>query len=142
MSAKGTTVTTAILPSPAQGGMSATRRWLSTAYTVVVIGLAAVIGLTQLPHAGMQAAHQPELWLVAALALLAGTQAFISAVPGGEPVVICPTICFTFAILLCWGLGPAIIAQLLAVVVVAWKLKLPFMDAAMSGAQYALAFTA
>jgi diguanylate cyclase (GGDEF)-like protein len=135
-------VTTASLLNPAHSAGTPTRRWLSTAYNVVVIGLATVIGLTQLRHAGVEATHHTELWLVAALALLAGTQAFVAAVPGGESVVICPTICFTFAILLCWGLGPAIIAQLLAVAVVAWKLRLPIVDAALTGAQYALAFAA
>ncbi len=117
-------------------------RWLAAVYYVIVVGLAAGIGASQLADTGAHSAHDAELWLVAALALLAGTQAFLAAVPGGQPVVIYPTICFTFAILLCWGLGPAIVAQLAAVVVVAWRLRLPIADAVLTGAQYALAFGA
>jgi diguanylate cyclase (GGDEF)-like protein len=135
------TVTTVIMP-----GTTATprpmRRRLIAAYYAVVIGLAAVVGIVKLMHTGLPAAHHAEVWLVAALALLAGTQAFVSAVPGGETVVICPAICFTFAILLCWGLGPAIIVQALAVIVMARRLRLPMIEAALAGGQYALAFTA
>ena len=70
----------------------------------------------------------PELWIMTALAGLAGTQAFTSAPPvtGIEPVVLGPSLCFTFAILLSWGLAPAIVAQTLAVAVVAWRLRRPF----------------
>jgi diguanylate cyclase (GGDEF)-like protein len=133
-------VTTVIMPTTATPQPA--RQRLIAAYYAAVIGLAAVIGVAQLIHTGLSVTHHAEVWLVAGLAVLAGTQAFISAVPGGESVVICPTICFTFAILLCWGLGPAIIVQVLAVMVVAWRLRLPIAEVALVGGQYALAFAA
>ena len=51
----------------------------------------------------------PEFWLMAALALLADARTFMAIGRRGRPVIVCPSLCFTFAILLCWDLGPALI---------------------------------
>jgi diguanylate cyclase (GGDEF)-like protein len=84
-----------------------------------------------------------SMWLMATLAVLAGGLAFIETpAPGRSPMIVCPTICFTFAILLCWGLGPAIAAQALAVVLVRWKLRAPLVDGVKAWGQYTLAFAA
>jgi diguanylate cyclase (GGDEF)-like protein len=98
--------------------------------------------LTQLPYI-IDEAHIPPLWIMTALGALAGTQAFI-ATPASfrAPVIICPSICFTFAVLLCWGLGPAILAQSLAVAVVGWRLRRPVTEAIEALAQYTVSFAA
>lgn len=85
----------------------------------------------------------PEIWLMAALAVVAGMLAFIERpTPGRSPLIVCPTVCFTFAIQLCWGFGPAVAAQALAVVLVRWKLHAPMIEAVKAWGQYALAFAA
>jgi diguanylate cyclase (GGDEF)-like protein len=126
--------------SPSQVG----RRRLATGYNVAVLAL--VIGVTAVQFSSISYAvtHHPQLWMMTALAAFAGTQAFISTTPsaGVVPVIVCPTICFTFAILLCWGLGPALVTQLIAVVVVAWRLHRPMREAVGALGQYAVAFVA
>jgi diguanylate cyclase (GGDEF)-like protein len=118
-------------------------RWrLVQAYGVVVVALAAAITATQLPGVETTAHEFPNFWLMAGLTLLAGLQAFKVTRPGGTAVIICPTICFTFAILLCWGLGPAVLAQTAAIGVVAWKFRLPLWSSLVTASQYALSFGA
>ena len=103
--------------------------------------LVTVVLLTQLGSIGRDA-HIPALWVMTALGALAGTQAFIGVDSKPTPVIICPTICFTFAVLLCWGLGPAMLAQIAAVAVVAWRLHRPIREAIAAMAQYTLSFAA
>jgi diguanylate cyclase len=118
------------------------RRQVITASKLTVVVLTAAIVISQLAQVG-RVAGDPAFWLMTGLAALAGTQAFIASRPlVGSPVIICPTICFTFAILLCWGLGPAIVAQFVAVVVVAWRLRRPVAEAVAASVQYTLSFTA
>src|SRR5262252_10045073 len=87
-------------------------RWrLLQAYGVAVVVIAAVITVSQFTTLETTAHEFPKFWLMAGLALVAGLASFKVTRPGGAAVIICPTTCFTFAILLCWGLGPAILAQ-------------------------------
>ena len=80
---------------------------------------------------------------MASLAALSGVLAFIDRPPPGRaPMVVCPTICFTFAILLCWGLGPAIAAQVVAVAFVAWRMRRPVREAVEVAGNYTLAMAA
>ncbi|NUT19864.1 MAG: EAL domain-containing protein [Hamadaea sp.] len=75
------------------------------------------------------------------LAVLAAASAFVA----GDRLytaVVCPSLCFSFAILLCWGLGPAIVAQTLSVIVVAGKLKHTLRQAMLVAAEYAVALGA
>jgi len=77
------------------------------------------------------------------LALVAGTQAILVTAPRvGMPVIVCPTVCFSFAVLLCWGLGPAVIAQVGAVAVVVVRLHRPWREAVIATGQYAVSFVA
>ena len=88
-----------------------TRQRGKVAYDVTIGLIALIIFLTQIGPL-LEAASHPHMWLMASLATLSGVLAFIDRPPPGRaPMVVCPTICFTFAILLCWGLGPAIAAQ-------------------------------
>jgi diguanylate cyclase len=103
--------------------------------------LVIVVIISQFSHIWSESA-EPAMWIMAALGALAGTQAFIGVPSSAGPVIVCPTICFTFAVLLCWGLGPAVVAQCLAVAVVAWRLRRSVREAIAALAQYTLAFVA
>lgn len=119
------------------------RRRLSAAYYVLLGAVALAITLSQLDQFVAEASAHPELWLMTGLALLSGTLAFIETPPPGRTaMIVCPTICFTFAILLCWGLGPAIVAQIISVVLVAWRLRTSAREAIEAVGQYTLAFAA
>jgi diguanylate cyclase (GGDEF)-like protein len=117
------------------------RRW-SIAFSAVAVAIAVVIASVQLGDTRAAATHG-AFWLMSGLAVLAGVQAFMEApTPGRAPTIICPGICFTFAILLCWGLGPAIAAQLVAISAAQWRLRRPFGEAVLITAGYVCAFGA
>ncbi len=66
-----------------------------------------------------------------------------SAPPGRrQSSAVFPSICFTFAILLAWGLGPAIAVQAAAVAVSAWRMRHAPWRAFFNIGQYALALSA
>jgi diguanylate cyclase (GGDEF)-like protein len=94
----------------------------------------------------LQTRHAPgtggELWFLATLAVAAGAFAFVIADPSGGILVINPAVCFSFAILLSWGLGPAIAAQVAGVAAVTWRRRLPPLRALLVCAQFAAAFAA
>jgi len=118
-------------------------RALLTAYGVGVV-LLGLLGLALSSVAGELTGgfSHPEFWLMAGLALLADARAFIALGRHGKPVMICPSLCFTFAILLCWGLGPAIVVQAAAAGVVAWRMRYPPARAAVMAGQFAVATAA
>ncbi|MDT5028613.1 MAG: diguanylate cyclase, partial [Micromonosporaceae bacterium] len=121
------------------------RRPLFAVYAVLVVGLAAVIVASEFNELVHVAASRPEFWLMAVLTVLtvlAAARAFMTSGPRGAPVVIGPTICFTFAILLCWGLGPAVLAQMASIVVLVWRRRVSLRDSVLTAGQYALAFAA
>ncbi|GAA1888432.1 putative bifunctional diguanylate cyclase/phosphodiesterase [Asanoa iriomotensis] len=109
-----------------------------------LLSLVAAIGLVLTMVTGEFAAGvaRPGFWLLAGLAVLADARAFIATGRRGRPVLICPSLCFTFAILLCWGLGPAIAVQAIAAGVVAWRMRYPPTRAVLMAAQFAVASTA
>ncbi len=115
---------------------------------VAALGAATVIGIVVVtlgPESTTRNVYaSPELWITTALAALAGTQAFISSTPpnGVMPVILGPSVCFTFAILLSWGLGPAIVAQTLAMAVVTWRLHRPILEMVAALGGYSLSFIA
>ncbi len=106
---------------------------------VAVIGTAIALDFAQLRLA---ATARPMFWLMAGLTAVAGTRSFLASGRRGAPVVICPTLCFTFAILLCWGLAAATAAQVVAVAVVAVRLRHPATRAVAVAAQYTVCFAA
>ncbi|MCW6008627.1 EAL domain-containing protein [Micromonospora sp. CPCC 205371] len=80
-------------------------------------------------------------WLMAGLAVLVDARPFTP--PGRrQSSAVFPSICFTFAIMLGWGLGESIAAQAAAVVVSAWRMRHPPWRAIFNISQYALALTA
>ena len=130
--------------SSAVNSLSAFRhRSLVTAGIIVTVG-ALVAGILLDRHAELTSdLTSIQLWTMVALAMLAGSQAFVATESlTGQPVVICPAICFTFAALLCFGLGTALAAQVLTSGIVAWKLRQPLRDSTLSLGQHAVAFAA
>ena len=123
-------------------GLPSRQRALTAYY--VVVGLAtAVITMTQVGPAVTAVRAYPSLWLMIGLAVAAALFSFVDTASGARPAtVVSPTVCFTFAILLCWGLGPALLAQFLAIVVIAWKLKRPVREALDAAGRNALSFAA
>jgi diguanylate cyclase len=117
-------------------------RPLFTVHAVLVVGLAAVITASEFDQLVRVATSKPEFWLMTALTVVAATQAFMPSGRRGAPVVIGPAVCFTFAILLVWGLGPAVVAQVAAIVVVVWRRQVSLRESVLRAGQYALAFAA
>ena len=111
--------------------------------TLTVVVLVVVVVLSQ--WSAIRSGYaSPDLWIMTMLAAFAGTQAFISTTPpsGVTPVILGSTVCFTFAILLTWGLGPAVVAQVLALAVVGVRLRRPFVEMLAAFGGYMLSFVA
>ncbi|MBB5867595.1 diguanylate cyclase (GGDEF)-like protein [Allocatelliglobosispora scoriae] len=104
----------------------------------VIGGVLAVLSLAQVPLA----AQKGPFWVMAVLALGASAATYIPPSSTTLGAVVSPSLCFTFAILLCWDLGPAILVQGLSVVIIAVRTRLPWRDAVVGAARYAAAFGA
>lgn len=112
------------------------------AFYAVMVGSAVVLFLLHLGPL-RAAATDPAFWVMAALSMVAGTQAFMATVGERDvPAVVTPTVAFGFAILIAWGVGPAILAQTASVAVTAWHLRRPARDAVLAAARYAVALAA
>ncbi|MGK5674735.1 EAL domain-containing protein [Micromonospora sp. URMC 106] len=90
-------------------------------------------------------AELPELpaafWVMAALAVGCDARPFVP--PGRRQTsAVFPSTCFTFAILLGWGLGPAVAVQAVAVVVSGWRMGHAPWRTAFNAGQYACALAA
>ncbi|MGW4153583.1 EAL domain-containing protein [Micromonospora chersina] len=112
-------------------------------------GFVSVVGVVALlVSAGPLAALPDELphlpvafWTMAALAVACDARPFVP--PGRRQTsAVFPSTCFTFAILLGWGLGPAVAVQAVAVAVSGWRLGYAGWRTAFNGAQYACALAA
>jgi diguanylate cyclase (GGDEF)-like protein len=135
-------VATLRLPKELTAPGAPMRPRLYTAFLTVLVILGVAMVVADFAQFRTAATTKPTFWLMVALALLAATRSFVTAGTRGAAVVICPTLCFTFAILLCWGLSAALLAQFAAVAVVAWRLRHGTGRALFVAGQYALAFGA
>ncbi len=110
------------------------------AATVVLTGVAvALFSFTELSTTVREA--PASFWLIAILAVLVDTRPFNA--PGrSQASAIFPSICFSYALLLGWGLAPAIIVQTAAVVVASVRLRHAPWRAAFNASQYTLSFAA
>ncbi|MFC4145611.1 putative bifunctional diguanylate cyclase/phosphodiesterase [Micromonospora mangrovi] len=102
------------------------------------------VGVSVGPLAGLPA-RLPELpaafWTMAALAVACDARPFVP--PGRRQTsAVFPSTCFTFAILLGWGLGPAVAVQAVAVAVSGWRMGYAPWRTGFNAAQYACALGA
>ncbi|MEV0156417.1 bifunctional diguanylate cyclase/phosphodiesterase [Micromonospora sp. NPDC050686] len=80
-------------------------------------------------------------WTMAALAVACDARPFVP--PGRrESSAVFLSTCFTFAILLGWGLGPAVAVQAVAVAVSGWRMRHAVWRTGFNAAQYAMALAA
>ena len=108
----------------------------------VVVALAALLCAVPLSHLPATLPTLPAaFWAMAALAVLCDSRPFSPPGPRQSSAVF-PSICFTFAILLAWGLGPAVLVQAAAVAMSSWRLHHAPWRAVFNVAQYALALVA
>ncbi|WP_344751178.1 GGDEF domain-containing protein, partial [Micromonospora olivasterospora] len=110
--------------------------------------VAAVSALALLVSAGPLAALPDQLaelpvpfWTMAALAVVCDARPFVP--PGRrQSSAVFPSTCFSFAILLGWGLGPAVAVQAVAVLVSGWRMGYAAWRTGFNAAQYACALAA
>ncbi len=129
-------------PSTLRNAAPPERRGLFFGYVTVTSLLGGLIVVTQVPAVPHASTVAPvAFWLMALPALLVDARPF--STPGRRDAsVVFPSICFTFAILLRWGLGPAIMVQTAAVIIVGLRMHYALWRAAFNAAQYALSFGA
>ncbi|NLU79514.1 EAL domain-containing protein [Micromonospora sp. HNM0581] len=107
---------------------------LVAAVLVSVNGLASfVAALPDLPAA---------FWTMAVLAVACDARPFLPPGRGQSSSAVFPSTCFTFAILLGWGLGPAVAVQAVAVAVSGVRMRHAPWRTAFNAAQYACALAA
>ncbi|TDC43362.1 EAL domain-containing protein [Micromonospora sp. KC213] len=111
-------------------------------FVAVVVGLAALVAVPVLAGLPGQLRGLPAaFWTMAALAVVCDVRPFVP--PGRRHTsVVFPSTCFTFAILLGWGLAPALAAQTVAVAVSGWRMRHAAWRTAFNAAQYACALSA
>src|SRR5262245_37471014 len=126
-------------PSPVRPPAQPRDSVLYTGYLVAVITAAAAVLVISLPQF-VRATVIPSFWLMAVLAVLADAQTVITRGRKGSSIIVCPSLCFTFAVLLCWDLGPAIVVQSIAVLTVALRMRSPIWRALLIAAQYTISF--
>ncbi|MFG1952969.1 EAL domain-containing protein [Micromonospora sp. NPDC048830] len=110
--------------------------------------VAAVSALALAVSAGPLAALPDQLaelpvafWTMAALAVACDARPFVP--PGRrQSSAVFPSTCFSFAILLGWGLGPAVAVQAVAVLVSGWRMGYAAWRTGFNAAQYACALAA
>ncbi|MEV4494237.1 EAL domain-containing protein [Micromonospora arborensis] len=106
---------------------------------LVVAALTAAGPLATLP--GEVSRLPVAFWTMAALAVVCDARPFVP--PGRRQTsAVFPSTCFTFAILLGWGLGPAVVVQAVGVVVSGWRMRHAAWRTAFNVGQYACALAA
>ncbi|MBQ1075340.1 bifunctional diguanylate cyclase/phosphodiesterase [Micromonospora sp. C31] len=112
------------------------------AFVWSVVVLAAVLCVRPLLDLPAELPRLPvAFWVMAALAVGCDARPFVP--PGRRQTsAVFPSTCFTFAILLGWGFGPALLVQAVAVVVSGWRMGHAPWRTAFNAAQYAAALGA
>ncbi|WP_199736360.1 bifunctional diguanylate cyclase/phosphodiesterase [Micromonospora sp. HM5-17] len=107
-----------------------------------VVGLAAAVSAAALATLPAQLPRLPlAFWLMAALAVVFDARPF-SPHAKRQSMAVFPSICFTFAVALEWGLGPAVAVQAAAVVVSGWRIRYAVWRTVFNIAQYACSLAA
>ncbi|MBM7075603.1 putative bifunctional diguanylate cyclase/phosphodiesterase [Micromonospora humida] len=106
-----------------------------------VIGLAALVSVASLVDLVDRPGLPAAFWTMAVLAVGCDARPFV---PSGrrQTSAVFPSTCFTFAILLGWGLGPAVLVQAVAVTVSGVRLGHAPWRTTFNAAQYACALAA
>lgn len=112
------------------------------AFVVVVLAVATLMSAGPLLALPNQVFQLPAaFWTMAVLAVAGDARPFVP--PGRrQSSVVFPSTCFTFAILLGWGLGPAVAVQVVAVVVSGVRTGHASWRIALNAGQYACALAA
>jgi len=119
------------------------RRSALAIYACVLGATATLILISRAGEIAGAFRDQPAVWLMTAVAAVAGLLAYIDTPPSTRtPMLVSPTVGFSFAILLYAGLGPALVAQALASLFSAVRLRLPRCAAVEVAAHYMLALAA
>ena len=111
-------------------------------FVASVMAVSAVItALTASSIPGALSSAGPAFWALAALALV------VDALPLAPPGVrkssaVVMSISFSFAVLIGWGIGPAIVVQVVASVVSSWRMRYAVWRAGFNAAQYVLSLSA
>jgi diguanylate cyclase len=106
---------------------------------LLVAVLTAAVPVARLP--GELSELPVAFWTMAALAVVCDARPFVP--PGRRQTsAVFPSTCFTFAILLGWGLGPAVVVQAVGVVVSGWRMRHAAWRTAFNVGQYACALAA
>ena len=112
--------------SHAAAGVTAARRRgrVARRRALVVSGIVALVGdgLLWGCEAGTFAGLPRAYWLMAVLAVVVDARPYVVADRRASSVIL-PSICFTFAIALAWGFGPALAVQLVAVTVAGARMR-------------------
>lgn len=109
------------------------------AFVAVVLAVAALASVGPLLALPEQASRLPAaFWTMAVLAIACDARPFV---PQGrrQSSAVFPSTCFTFAILLGWGLGPAVAVQTVAVVVSGVRMGHAWWRTAFNAGQYVCA---
>lgn len=112
------------------------------AFVLAVITVAALLCAVPLARLPGQVPDLPAaFWVMAVLAVLVDWRPFTP--PGRrQSSAVFPSTCFTFAIMLGWGIAPAVAVQAAAVVMSSWRMRHVWWRGAFNIAQYALALSA
>jgi diguanylate cyclase len=104
--------------STANGGDRTRRRAVLISGLLTVAADAILWATGRGSFSGLPSAY----WVMAVLAVLVDSRPYVVA-DRRTSAVILPSICFTFAITLAWGFGPALAVQLIAVTVAGWRMR-------------------
>ena len=111
---------------PGASGRSSTPRWRLRSRTrsillaVAVAAVAEVLLCAAFGLAGLPSAY----WVMAVLAVAVDARPYVVADRRASSIIL-PSICFTFAITLAWGIVPALAAQIVAVTVAGARMRRP-----------------
>ncbi|MEV0648497.1 EAL domain-containing protein [Phytomonospora sp. NPDC050363] len=111
-------------------------------YVGLVMAVSAVILTLTAPSIGDVLAVAPAaFWALAVLAVVVDALPLSPPGPRQSAIVVMST-CFSYAILFGWGLGPAIVVQILATAVSSWRCRYTVWRAGFNAAQYTLSLSA
>ncbi|HEY8474387.1 MAG TPA: EAL domain-containing protein [Natronosporangium sp.] len=110
--------------------------------SMVTAVVAAAVAVATVPLAELDPSELPAaFWFMAVLAAAVDARPF-TPLGRRQTLTVFPSVCLTFAILLAFGLGPAIAAQAAAVAVASWRMRHAAWRGLFNLAQYTLAFAA